>query len=140
MLGGDIMKHLLALFFIFTLLGCETPPQEAMKGEKISGQMSAYTKMCERDPESPLCTADEIGVTNATDLNQRLCQICAQDDSYSFCKHNKHCADYTYKPQIKPEPQQGESMQGEKVRLRAQAYRELCNREPDSVLCDQGEK
>lgn len=135
MQGDPYMKYIILTLFTIILLGCETQNSEPMKGQPVKLKADAYTEMCIREPESPLCTND-VGVTHATDLNERLCKICAQDSSYSFCKYNQHCTNYTYTPKAEPEPEKSEPMQGEPVRIRAQAYEDLCKREPESVLCN----
>ena len=120
---------------IFLITGCPSTPtnQEPMQGEAIQGQMSAYTKMCLRDPASILCPQDDFFVTNSSALNQQWCDICKLDSSFSWCKHFPECVT---EPQVWKEPEpSGDTMQGEAVKVRSQAYEDLCAKNPSSILC-----
>lgn len=121
------------------LLACETTPGETMQGVPVQGQVEAYTKMCMRTPESVLCPQDDFFVTNSSSLNQQWCDICAKDSSYSWCVHFPECVTTEQSarstntmPSVEPK---GETMQGKAVRVRAQAYEDLCARTSESVLC-----
>lgn len=120
--------------FLVALVGCNTAHSNPMQGSAVEGQVEAYTKMCLREPASVLCPHDDFFVTNSDTLNQQWCDLCAKDSSYSWCKHFPDCV--TVAPVIQPQEEvAGETMQGKAVRLRAQAYEDLCKRTPTSVLC-----
>ena len=136
-------KFLLLITTVLFLAGCQSDPinPEPMQGVEVQGQMSAYTRMCMRTPDSVLCPQDEFFATNSKNLNQQWCDLCAKDSSYSWCSYFPECVtnqkpsrSTTTMPSSEP---MGETMQGRVVRIRAQAYEDLCNRTPDSVLCNQ---
>lgn len=137
------MKKIITLLLVSVfLVGCETPEREAMQGVPVSGQMEAYIKMCVRDPSSPLCPEDRLGITNS-ELNERWCRMCAEDSSYDWCRYFPECVTKetvsrtvnTMKSIVPKQEKQGEAMRGEPVRIRAQAFSDLCARDPNSVLC-----
>lgn len=138
---GLYMKYLIIFLLPLFLIGCDAPSKNTgpMEGIPIEGQVEAYTTMCLRTPASVLCPQEEFFVTNSESLNQQWCELCAKDSSYSWCNHFKECVteqkptQFTNSiPGVAP---QGETMQGRVVRLRAQAYEDLCTRTPSSVLC-----
>ena len=133
--------HIIVVLLGLVLIGCESQPANTgpMQGIPVEGQMEAYTKMCLRDPASILCPRDEFFVTNSADLNAQWCKMCSIDSSYSWCKHFKECIveqkptrTTNTMPSVEP---RGETMQGRAVRVRAQAYEDLCTRTPESILC-----
>lgn len=50
------MKNILLISFVSVLVACTpTKKGEPMQGKPVGGQMSAYTEMCKRNPDSILC-------------------------------------------------------------------------------------
>jgi hypothetical protein len=132
------MKSIVAVILLAFIAGCAPPAAgPAMQGQPVDVRADAYVKMCVRDPDSPLCPSDELGVTDSRDLNAQWCRMCSINSSYSWCKYFQECIK---KDAPTPPPSQtiepaGETMQGRAVRIRAQAYEDMCNRTPKSVLC-----
>jgi hypothetical protein len=132
---------ILLLISVFLMSACGNDIQknheyQAMQGIQVEGQMSAYTRMCMRTPDSVLCPQDDFFVTNSKSLNQQWCDLCAKDSSYSWCSYFPECV-VEQKPSPMPiSDPKGETMQGRVVRIRARAYEDMCNRTPDSVLCN----
>lgn len=137
------MKLLFITLLSVFLLGCESNPGKTMQGKPVRLKADAYAEMCIREPDSVLCPHDEFFVTNSKSLNQQWCDICAKDSSYSWCIYFPECVT-EQKParttntmqSVEPQAPQGETMQGKAIRLRAQAYEDLCARTPESVLCN----
>jgi len=54
------MKRLVLLVLVLSILGCTHNEEMVettgpMTGDKVNVQAEAYNKMCQREPESPLC-------------------------------------------------------------------------------------
>jgi hypothetical protein len=131
------MKTILCII-VLGLLGCASQEPNPMQGAPVTLNAPAYEKMCLRDPASVLCPQDEFFVTNSGTLNQQWCDLCAKDSSYSWCKHFPDCVVVVTQAPAEQEVA-GETMQGKAVRIRAQAYEDLCERTPASVLCTNNE-
>lgn len=133
------MKQSLIFGMLMLLTACSGQPKqsEPIQGTPVGGQMQAYTEMCEREPESPLCVND-ISVTHSN-LNQQWCDLCAQDPALTYCKYlrGQNACDTAVVDNGTPDlPQtRSEAIQGEAVRIRAQAYEEMCRREYNPTLC-----
>lgn len=127
------MKYFASLIITFLIAGCAPSDKNPMQGEEVNLKADAYVEMCIRDPNSPLCPSEEIQVTNSSNLNEQWCNICKIDNSYSWCNNFPTCV--PEKELIIEKNHTNNPMKGETVRIRAQAYEDLCARTPDSVLC-----
>ena len=87
----------------------------------------------------------ELPITE-TNLNAQWCRLCEKDGSYSYCKYLEgKCGD----TQIKLQPEkpintmdpveipetESEAIEGREVRIRAQAFHDMCTREYNELLC-----
>lgn len=138
------MRKLITLSLLLFLTACGTEPaqySEPVEGTELELKFQAYIEMCEREPNSPLCTIEEgLESHKPSELNNRWCTMCEEaNDKYSWCSQLP-CRGGGPKPrEVDPEPYvfepRSEPMRGERVRGNARAYLIMCQRDPESPLC-----
>lgn len=127
------MKQFLTVALALVLVACtQTSDIEttssAMQGVPVNVRADAYVQMCTRDPDSVLCPQD-VPVTNSN-AEEVMQNICRDGNSFFWCepvREEPATGTHIVRPPTK--------MEGERARVRAQAYEEMCARNPDSVLC-----
>ena len=127
------MKQILTLALAFMLVACAQTQDigstsSAMQGVPVNVRADAYIEMCKRDPESVLCPQD-VPVTNSN-VEEVMQNVCRDGNSFFWCEPTRSepvTGTHVIQPSTK--------MEGEKVRLRAEAYERMCEENPDSVLC-----
>jgi hypothetical protein len=126
------MKQILTLALALVLVACAqqdiSPTGSAMQGTPVNLRAEAYVQMCAREPNSVLCPQD-ISVTNSN-ADEVMRQVCQDGNSFFWC--DPVDAQPATGTRIQRDPSY---MQGEKVRVKAQAYQDMCARNPESVLC-----
>jgi hypothetical protein len=130
------MKIIFIGLFTLLLAGCDYGSViDYSQGKKFS----EYVELCTANPENELCSVEELDAQKTSELNARWCEMCEEtNDSYEWCAFLP-CR-LALIPGLVPQEipaitETSEPIRGRPIRGTANAYEEMCARNPGSPLC-----